>query len=360
MEFFENITMRMRPRAKSFSNEKIEDCDSDSKNSTLDGTTSSLPNISNENDEQILMLKTEIENLRTQLNAAHDEISKLSLENMELKQIANDINSKYEIMKKATTKLTSELVSTPRKTLKNTPHKKNQNTKKSKCSIDFSSTPMSSKQTNISPTKHIETKPKEKHKICIISSNKNNKMLSLAEEHFYDYKLCHYLTPNCRIEKLLDNIHSRLIEYTQEDFCFVFIGEEDFRRTNNYYNIIVRIRETLSSICHTNVILCLPTYKDNCVIFNWRVETFNNMLYLDNQTHNYVTILDSNLSLAYDHSMFSIRTGRLNNNGMRNIYLNLKMLVDEYLHDFNAQNKINDDSYNSETSTTENSELFRV
>lgn len=42
----------------------------------------------------------------------------------------------------------------------------------------------------------------------------------------------------------------------------------------------------------------------NITMFNWRVETFNNLLYLDIMTHEHAYILDSNKYLDYNYNMF--------------------------------------------------------
>lgn len=84
-----------------------------------------------------------------------------------------------------------------------------------------------------------------------------------------------------------------------DDFCVILIGENDFYKTDNYVNIIVKLRETLQKVQNTNIIICVPTFKlsNYSILFNWRIETFNNLLYLDLQTYNYATVFDSNLDL---------------------------------------------------------------
>ena len=299
-----------RTRTKSESSTAINE----SQNEIFEDTINSLPDLSNDNindiqQQQIIKLKEQIDQLKIELNSARQEIESLSLENNDLKQINIDLRDKNDLNKKNTQSTISKLT-------KSIPITK-------KCVIKTSKP----SQTDTS-RKVVKTDATGKeHKLCIISSNNKNKIVPIAEDIFPNSQICHYLKPLCGIENLIDNLHTKLTNYAENDFCIIFIGEEDFRITKNYYNLTVNIRETLRAICHTNIILCLPTYKcsEYSSMFNWRVEMFNNMLYLDNLTHQYAYLLDSNLQLTYE--MFSHYTGRLNNHGMLNIYDNLHILI---------------------------------
>lgn len=80
--------------------------------------------------------------------------------------------------------------------------------------------------------------------------------------------------------------------------CLIMIGEKDFEETNNYLDIIYLIKKQLENIQNTNIILCLPTYRYGKynTMYNWRVEHFNNLLYLDTQHHGYAVTYDTNCS----------------------------------------------------------------
>lgn len=89
MSFFQNITQR-RTRTKSLSKTSTIDPTIDvinTSNLTLDGPTNNMPNISDDNDENghIQEIQKQIEELKLQLSAAHEEIDNLSIENTELK-----------------------------------------------------------------------------------------------------------------------------------------------------------------------------------------------------------------------------------------------------------------------------------
>lgn len=73
----------------------------------------------------------------------------------------------------------------------------------------------------------------------------------MAEKTFPNYKVCHYLSPGCDTMKLIDNIDIKLKNYTMDDYCLIFIGEEDFRQTNNYIDLTKAIRQTLLKTNHT-------------------------------------------------------------------------------------------------------------
>ncbi|KAJ8709735.1 hypothetical protein PYW08_009739 [Mythimna loreyi] len=129
MNFFENITLR-RTRTKSLSETtEINTNDVSCINTTLDGTTNSMPNISDdEENDKVQNLQREIEELKSQLLAAHDEITNLSIENSELKQNISTLNNKYQLVKNATRKLTTEVGTTLNNVRLSTPNKKQHTT----------------------------------------------------------------------------------------------------------------------------------------------------------------------------------------------------------------------------------------
>ena len=88
-------------------------------------------------------------------------------------------------------------------------------------------------------------------------------------------------------------------------------------------------RNVLQAMQHTNVIICLPTFKCpfDTSLFNCRVETFNNLLYLDILTHGHAFLLDSNLNLQYDYSMFDRYTGSIKHRGLPRIFKYLLDLI---------------------------------
>lgn len=178
-----------------------------------------------------------------------------------------------------------------------------------------------------------ETDIKINRKLCIISSNRTNKVRQIAEKNFPESQVIHYLSPNAGIEKLTENIDQKLKDFTHRDYCVILIGERDFSTTNDYVNLIVNIRNTLIYQNHTNIVLCLPTYKckETSAVFNWRVETFNNLLYLDILNHKYAYLMDSNLKLTYDYDMFTKFSGILNNRGLDNMFKNINLLVNELI-----------------------------
>uniref|UniRef100_A0A2A4JBF1 Uncharacterized protein n=1 Tax=Heliothis virescens TaxID=7102 RepID=A0A2A4JBF1_HELVI len=347
MDIFENVTQRKKRTGRSLSVENINTL----KNCSLDGSTSSLPYLSDYDDDlQLQEYKKEIDSLKQELAVAHEEINNLSLENTSLKNKIMDLNKKQDLITKATKKLTIQN-STPTKTPKTKSKKSNNHTTtvieaRQNSSIQQSNDisiidPTVSPENNVhhdttlteKNTKKHEHRPqlKNKPKMCILSNNKTNNILSLAEDTFTNYEVCHYLSINCGLKQLINNLHIKLTNYTLEDYCIIMIGPQDFQKTNNYVDLILHLRETLLPIQHTNVIVCVPTYKitDFNGMFNWRVESFCNLLYLDSLTHNYATFLDSNLNLKYDFTMFSKFKGTVNNFGMKTIFDDLKYYIKE-------------------------------
>lgn len=365
MNFFENITFR-KTRTQSTS-EILSNDESSTNNSKIDVTTSSMPNLScDENNIQIQELKEQIVQLTLQLNSAHEEVNNLSIENLELKTTIQKLTFTHEGLGKATDKLSVDIV-TPRNSQKITTPRSN-STKKTQKWNKVHSTPISQRSLTAPATQLQEktTQPREPttklklaRKICIISANKTNKILSIAENTFLNTELCHYILPSCGILQLISNINKKLEHFSKEDYCVILIGEEDFRKTTNYFDIIVEIRKTLQKIQHTNIILCLPTFNCNnySPMYNSRIETFNNLLYLDLHSYNYATLLDSNFELSYDHSMFYKRSGKLNNYGMYNIMSNILLIMKDNL-DADSFSEIDIKSCNEANSTPSNSKLF--
>lgn len=167
-------------------------------------------------------------------------------------------------------------------------------------------------------------------KLCILSTNTQNKVLTIAQDSLHTSGLCHYIKPNCKITELLTDIDKKICDFTRNDFCIILIGDEDFQMTQDYFEIIKSIRELLQSVKHTNIIICLPTYKYGIAmdVFNWRVENFNNLLYMDVSTHEHAYIFDSNKDLSYDSTMFRRKSGHINNHGIRVMFKTLAEYLD--------------------------------
>lgn len=176
------------------------------------------------------------------------------------------------------------------------------------------------------PKLQTSSSPKIKSKLCILSTNKHNGILSKAQNYFKNYSLCHYLTPNGDIKQQLRGLDTKLKAFTTDDYCIIFLGEEDFLRTKNYIDLIIYIRDVIQPLRHTNIIMCYPTYKIGKLnsMYNWRIEHFNNLLYLDVLTHEHLYLIDSNQNLYYDKSMFNIMyDGTINDHGINTVFEDL-------------------------------------
>lgn len=367
MNFFDslNVTFRRpRPRTQSES-PTIDDSDNVIPN-TLECTTSSMPDMSDDEDDQVKLLREEIQNLAKQLESAHKEIELLSVENSTLKRENDNLIRKNNVYKKVAT-------NSPNKSSQNTPRKKTHRNCKTKQTqtetlererTDITTTntekqPNTTKNEqrtkthmNNSDIKEIknsigtktktqaESHPPQQHiqnKVCILSANKQNRILSTVEETFdKQFNFCHYLTTEGATCDLLQGINTKLTDYTMSDYCVILIGEQDFKMAKNYSELIVDIRKTLSEITHTNIIICLPTYKYNINsnMYNWRVMNFNHFLCQDIWTHKYAYVLDSNACVDYDYNTFYRQSGQLNNFGLHSIFDNLLVLIND-IHMYN-------------------------
>jgi cell division septum initiation protein DivIVA len=380
MSFLQNITFR-RPRTQSL-NEKNEE-DILSKTSTTidihDTTTGSLPNISNDSDvdERVQELMEQIDKLKTKLQSADQEIVNLSLENTELKRTIQALESKHDIYKKATKNLSSTILNspirgTPKKTVtplravtskKKSPIllKQKVTNKESSDIINCSNTQgakvdepnMRSHQlsTHNKTTDFNSTLPK----IAILSTNKNTDTLATAKRIFTRYNICHYLSTNCSLIRMVHSLKSKIRDFSMNDYCVIVIGEADFEFTNNYFDIVINLRKIILENMHTNIILCVPTFKCGKYtnMFNSRIETFNSLLNLDVLTHQHAYLIDSNKNLSYDFDMFDYKTGNVNKYGMQIIFDDVLSLVNDIEKYYK---KVNEEKTKSKRQTAD---LFR-
>lgn len=215
---------------------------------------------------------------------------------------------------------------------------------------------------------------KTKNKICIISSSKDNRILSIAEKRLGQYhRLCHFLKPNCGAQSLFQGLEDKLKDFDLKDYCIIIIGHDDFNRTNDYLNLVLYIRDVIQRMYHTNIIICLPTFKygHNFTMFTSRLESFNRLLYLDINALSYAYLLDSNRNLRYDYTHFSRSSGIINDNGMDIIFRDIAKLIDAVhkKHSYQSVNSqdliINDDLSESLatpniSSNNQSSDFFRV
>lgn len=167
-------------------------------------------------------------------------------------------------------------------------------------------------------------------KICLISTNKQNKTSLIARATFQgNYDICHYLLPNRGIKQLLHGIESKVANFSINDYCIVMIGDEDFSHTENYHELVLHIRQALINIKHTTVLICIPTFKQgiNTEMFNSRIESFNFLLDKDVIAHEYAYLVDSNLNLNYDNTMFHRLSGTLNNRGLKQVFRDVNQRI---------------------------------
>lgn len=68
-------------------------------------------------------------------------------------------------------------------------------------------------------------------------------------------------------------------------------------------------------------------------MYNRRIENFNKLLYLDACTHYCAYLFDSNYYLSYDYNMFWKKSGSVNNRGMANIFVNINLMLQEFIED---------------------------
>lgn len=338
MNFLDNITFR-RTRRRS----EPTDDETGVVSQTLNCTTSSLPDISEDEDvSQIKLLKDEISKLSSQLASAHIEIEVLSLENTNLKKLNDEYNKKNDMYKKivnSPAKIKPKTM-TPKRNMKTKHTQTTQTIDKSQLTIN-NITETISKVSSTSPMPNIGTSIivqnqfeylSKKPKICLISCETSNRLFTLIESTNLTekYETCHYRKPKCGLRQSLDGIEGKVKGFTYSDFCIIYIGEEDFCATHNYIDLVMLLRDKLLNLTHTNFIICLPTFRymrNANIMFNSRIETFNNLLYLDVNSFGYAHLLDSNLNLPYDHGTYNKHYGSLNKYGLKIVVSDLQDLI---------------------------------
>lgn len=310
---------------------------------------------------ELVELREKVSVLESQLISAENEIGNVLAENFHLKEEISKYKIKFEQLTRLclttntnTAKKKKKKQRKPNKTLPTLCSKRDSSA--SELSINQPSNLVKDVNSdvhepvimppneNTKPEKGIQmtsVDDKKERKICVISNTLQIGELIAAQKETFRGKICHYKKPGCGIEQLLQGLGNKVKDFTLNDYCIIFIGPSDFEVTNNYQQLVDIIRSELQKIQHTNIILCVPTFKYSgpCDMFNWRVESFNNYLFKDNNTHEYAFILDSNKNLEYSHAMFSIYSGKINKNGMKQIFKDLNDVIEKiylYHRDFNV------------------------
>lgn len=306
-----------------------------SKESIFDATMMSLPNSSleeslslSELSEKIKLLTEQLENTNQQLNIAHQEIDNLHSENYRLKMDLNKSLIIIENYKKVG--IMDQIKGTPLSEKKKKNNKSTLSTPSKSEIISQAETKRPNREDNTnhqksSPTVITTTLKSEsniKRKLCILSNRHYSARLRSIEATFStDFKFSRYLSPNATIKQLVTNLQNKLSDFTLNDYCVIVLGEIDFRMNCNFVELIGIIRNAIQEINHTNIVICTPTYIRGAPIFNYKIETFNNLLYVELQHYEHAYFFDSNDSLKLE--MFSDITGRINQRGLLNIYENI-------------------------------------
>lgn len=357
------------------------DSSMDSCNSSCNSTVIS-PQDTNTEMQELAELKLKLEQYTLELDGAHMEIENLTSENENLKTELSKCRQEIDKLKEVV--LTNISESTPNSKASNKKQQKETKRKKARHASDISRTLFNKEESESDgfgnkedkTTGHIKNKEKytqttpqkttsnalttntaqtddankdrraeqtvndKIRKICIISSDNKNNIIKNAINIYKNDDICHYCYPSCGVEKLVENLGEKLMDFTEDDYCIILIGESDFNRTNNLHSMVQNIRNKINEVLTTNIILCTPTYNygPNVNLFNKRIEIFNNLLYLDIVNNEHAFFLDSNSNLEYSHKMFNKNSGYINVSGMRTILSDVKAYIceiDEYFRNEN-------------------------
>lgn len=325
----DNVTHRKPARSSSLSD--ISNVSNEK--AIFDATMLSMPDSLHDDSESLTDLIEQNKTLSTQLLRAREEIENLNNENFRLKSDLQAVIKQLKIYneiyaapaEKCTTSSRSDKI-LQQKHIENPEYTTTMLNKETQtCSkiANIAREPSTTiPSTNNRDNNGIKTQCSEttqKNKLCMLSTDKTKGYLPTIEKVFSDNcQYCNYVLPNCSIIKLLQGIQQKLKGFTLRDYCILFISENDIREETDYINLINAIKNALKTITHTNIVICVPTYIMGAPIYNFKVEMFNNLLYMDLQNNKYAYIFDSNRDLSTE--MFSTATGKINKIGMYNIY----------------------------------------
>lgn len=357
--------------------------------SIFDTTMMSIPDSLNDDSDTINNLIEQNKKLTTELLSAHQEIENLNNENFRLKSDLQEMIRKSNTYKKICSTPSKKCITPTRKqktlTLNreisidileraDSKHDKETQTSNQVQNILASEYPHTSTSVNNQNSntkeqnKNISMNTKEKNKLCILSNERISGSLSVMEDVFSNhFDFCHYIMPNCDVKQITSDIEQKLKGFTIKDYCLLFIAQKDVRDESKHINAINALKESLQKIKHTNVVICAPTYIRGAPIYNFKAEMFGNLLYLDLQNNDYAYLFDTNYDLRLD--MFSNTTGKINKDGLRNIYNRImdNILIDLSLLDKNYIGQTNEDikhnvtnSYQQMINCNESSDFFRL
>ncbi|KAF9406959.1 hypothetical protein HW555_012856, partial [Spodoptera exigua] len=328
-------------------------CDLTADNSALfDTTMASLPNTSLNTSQTVVDLQERVKKLSEELDSAHVEIENLNSENFRLKtdiqKYLKTIDTYKELASNIDRKNNTPLSGRKRKThqgykisltkpliedlnIKQTYSDKTQD-------LPVSTYHDKSPRASTQWLSNGSVVPKQKNKLAIISSGCTKGTLPLIEKVFSDsFEYCHYLLPNVFTEEALSTIEHKLKAFSINDYCLIFIGENDLKN-DDYMEILDNLRKYLKKNTHTNLVVCTPTFICGALIYNYKVELFNNLLLWEIKNNRYAYNFDTNRTLSLE--MFSISTGKINKQGWKNILERIRSNIMYDYEVFNTQDSL--------------------
>ncbi|KAJ2937662.1 hypothetical protein O0L34_g19341 [Tuta absoluta] len=328
--------------------------------------------------EIVKTLKSEINKLKNDLAVAENELENIIIENNELKRKNQRLDQEKQIFKDLSQRLPtngSNIMS----------RKKKKKLLQGGSSSSLNSTPIKMSLSQIAYLDRLEKQIVELHTELqihqeeIVRLNETIELLSQKQpepinnldqprnnasksggtnqhkitQHVHrmniqeNLQICHHITPKVGIKILLRDIEEKLKNFTKDDYCIVLIGEQDFLTRQNYNDLVEFIHQKFGKVStYTNIMIIMLQYKLGKINYNYRIETFNRLLYLCTNQFKYGLFFDSNQHLRPDH--FSRATGMLTDRGMKMIIYRMMGTVTEDI-------KIKDDSIISQPNQHEES-----
>lgn len=347
----------------------------------LDTSTLSLPTISLNENDYTKYLSEQIESQRLQLQSAHEEIDKLSIENTELRRIIIQHERSLDLFKKigfpenSIQNMTSPMIRKIKSAVKTTPTKSESSPSKNMTQIlslekkirnleqELQTANIQIEKLNIqiyniknnktvysenstknlcnvhTETKNIQSPEDRRKKVIIIADQQGRKLRQCLQNLIGEKFLVTCLwKPGAKLHDLFSSNKLELLSLSKEDYIILLGGTND----NNPFELNCNLEIWLSNLNNTNVLVCETPYNK---FLNEKKLNFE-LRFVCNR-HDFVTFIHMDFDRYIPHpSFFPIYVSRiilkelLRNEYQAKIksYMN-KMYIKSLLKSNNIENK---------------------
>lgn len=303
--YHENITKRRpseRKRNLSVSNLSLSETEENIMSSTIrdDSMRRSLPNLSLLENSRYEELRTQIEQLTSELSSANNEIDTLIMENLKLKASLEEFLKKHNIYKKILCEDTPRK-NTPVKTKKqrngDKKTKHDSYIEKQKLNTDRISDVLQVNKTDSKRSGYIEQSRNHNinevaaRQVLIVADEQGRNLAitlkALLGKSYIVQSLC---KPGAKMHDILKPLQKHTQTFTKRDYVIIIGGSND----NNPYLLLSGLNHNLHLLKHTNTIICQTTHSRylNETKLNYEIKLmtrgFSGSVYLDMDYDTYI------------------------------------------------------------------------